>query len=106
MPMDRQAEEADRIKRSESGMIVAPVTIAPELSIRQALEIMTKYRISGLPVTRGPKLMGILPNRDMRFEKTLDQPVRATMTKETLVTVPVQTTLDEAEKILQTHRIE
>ena len=106
MPVDRQAEEVDRVKRSESGMIVDPVTIAPELSIRQALEIMTKYRISGLPVTRGPKLMGILTNRDLRFEKKLDQPVSATMTKENLVTVPVGTTLEEAEKILQKHRIE
>src|SRR5712664_1925089 len=97
--IDRQAEEVDRVKRSESGMIVDPVTIAPELSIRQALEIMTKYRISGLPVTRGPKLMGILTNRDLRFEKKLDQPVSATMTKENLVTVPVGTTLEEAEKI-------
>src|SRR5712692_4571783 len=87
MPIDRQAEEVDRVKRSESGMIVDPVTIAPELSIRQALEIMTKYRISGLPVTRGPKLMGILTNRDLRFEKKLDQPVSATMTKENLLVV-------------------
>jgi IMP dehydrogenase len=106
MPMDRQTEEVDRVKRSESGMIVDPVTIAPELSIRQALDIMNKYRISGLPVTRGTKLMGILTNRDLRFEKKLDQPVSATMTKENLVTVPVGTTLEEAEKILQKHRIE
>ncbi|HYL09166.1 MAG TPA: IMP dehydrogenase [Candidatus Acidoferrales bacterium] len=106
MPTDRQAEEVDRVKRSESGMIVDPVTISPELSIRQALEIMTKYRISGLPVTRGAKLMGILTNRDLRFEKRLGEPVSAAMTKENLVTVPVGTTLEEAEKILQKHRIE
>jgi IMP dehydrogenase len=96
----------DRVKRSESGMIVDPVTISPELSVRQALEIMTKYRVSGLPVTRGQKLVGILTNRDLRFERNLDQPVSAIMTKENLVTVPVGTTLDAAERILQQHRIE
>jgi len=106
MSIERQAEEVDRVKRSESGMIVDPVTIAPELSVRQALEIMTKYRVSGLPVTRGPKLVGILTNRDLRFERNLDQPVSAIMTKENLVTVSVGTTLEEAERILQRHRIE
>jgi len=106
MPVDRQAEEVDRVKRSESGMIVDPVTISPEVSVREALEIMTKYRVSGLPVTRGPKLVGILTNRDLRFEKNLDQPVTAVMTKDNLVTVPVGTTLEEAERLLQKHRIE
>ena len=106
MSIDRQAEEVDRVKRSESGMIVDPVTIAPEMSVRQALEIMTKYRVSGLPVTRGPRLVGILTNRDLRFERNLEQPVSAVMTKDNLVTVPVGTTLDEAERILQRHRIE
>ena len=75
MTIDRQAEEVDRVKRSESGMIVDPVTIAPELSVRQALDIMNKYKVSGLPVTRGPRLVGILTNRDLRFERNLDQPV-------------------------------
>jgi IMP dehydrogenase len=106
MAIERQAEEVDRVKRSESGMIVDPVTIAPELSVRQATEIMAKYRISGLPVTRGMKLVGILTNRDLRFEKNLNQPVDNVMTKKDLVTVPVGTTLEEAEKILQRHRIE
>ncbi|HUI74257.1 MAG TPA: IMP dehydrogenase [Candidatus Acidoferrum sp.] len=106
MPIDRQAEEMDRVKRSESGMIVDPVTISPDITLRQALEIMTKYRISGLPVTRGTRLTGILTNRDLRFEKNHALPVSAVMTKENLVTVPVGTTLDEAEKILQKHRIE
>src|ERR1700741_1082967 len=106
MSIDRQAEEVDRVKRSESGMIVDPVTIAPEMSVRQALEIMTKYRVSGLPVTRGTRLVGILTNRDLRFERNLEQPVSAVMTKDNLVTVPVGTTLDEAERILQEHRIE
>jgi len=106
MPIDRQAEEMDRVKRSESGMIVDPVTISPDITLRQALEIMTKYRISGLPVTRGTRLTGILTNRDLRFEKNHALPVSAVMTRENLVTVPVGTTLDEAEKILQKHRIE
>jgi IMP dehydrogenase len=106
MPMDRQGEEVDRVKRSESGMIVDPVTISPDITIRQALEIMTKYRISGLPVTRGSRLTGILTNRDLRFEKNLDQLVGSVMTKENLITVPVGTTLEEAERILQKHRIE
>jgi IMP dehydrogenase len=106
MTIDRQAEEIDRVKRSESGMIVDPVTISPELSVRQALEIMTKYRVSGLPVTRGSRLVGILTNRDLRFERNLDQPVSAVMTKDNLVTVPVGTTLEESERLLQRHRIE
>jgi len=106
MTIDRQAEEVDRVKRSESGMIVDPVTIAPEISVRQALDIMNKYKVSGLPVTRGQRLVGILTNRDLRFERNLDQPVGNIMTKDNLVTVPVGTTLDEAERILQQHRIE
>src|SRR5499426_477347 len=106
MAIDRQAEEVDRVKRSESGMIVDPVTISPDITLRQALEIMTKYRISGLPVTRGTRLTGILTNRDLRFEKDHAQLVSAVMTKANLVTVPVGTTLDEAERILQKHRIE
>src|ERR1700683_4920735 len=106
MTIERQAEEIDRVKRSESGMIVDPVTIGPEMSVRQALDIMNKYKVSGLPVTRGHRLIGILTNRDLRFERNLDQPVSNIMTKENLVTVPVGTTLEEAEKILQRHRIE
>jgi IMP dehydrogenase len=106
MAIDRQAEEVDRVKRSESGMIVDPVTISPDITLRQALEIMTKYRISGLPVTRGTRLTGILTNRDLRFEKDHTQLVSAVMTKANLVTVPAGTTLEEAEKILQKHRIE
>ena len=106
MTIDRQAEEVDRVKRSESGMIVDPVTISPEISVRQALDIMNKYKVSGLPVTRGQRLVGILTNRDLRFERNIDQPVSSVMTKENLVTVPVGTTLEEAERILQKHRIE
>jgi IMP dehydrogenase len=106
MAIDRQWEEVDRVKRSESGMIVDPVTISPDITLRQALEIMTKYRISGLPVTRGTRLTGILTNRDLRFEKNHSQLVSSVMTKDNLVTVPVGTTLEEAERILQKHRIE
>src|SRR5213595_742694 len=106
MSAEKQAEEVDRVKRSESGMIVDPVTISPDITVRQALEIMTKYRISGLPVTRGTRLTGILTNRDLRFEKDHTQLVSAVMTKANLVTVPVGTTLEDAEKILQKHRIE
>ncbi|MGA2719613.1 MAG: IMP dehydrogenase [Candidatus Acidiferrales bacterium] len=106
MTIDRQAEEVDRVKRSESGMIVDPVTIAPEMTVRQALDMMNKYKVSGVPVTRGMRLVGILTNRDLRFERNLDQRVSDVMTKDNLITVPVGTTLDEAERILQTHRIE
>src|SRR5438105_4506033 len=106
MSVEKQAEEVDRVKRSESGMIVDPVTISPDITIRQALEIMNKYKISGLPVTRGLRLTGILTNRDLRFEKNHSQLVSSVMTKENIVTVPVGTTLDEAERILQKHRIE
>jgi IMP dehydrogenase len=106
MSIDRQFEEVDRVKRSESGMIVDPVTISPDITLRQALDIMTKYRISGLPVTRGPRLTGILTNRDLRFEKNHTLPVSSVMTKDNLVTVPVGTTLEDAERILQKHRIE
>src|ERR1700730_16542319 len=106
MTIERESEEVDRVKRSESGMIVDPVTISPDITLRQALDIMTKYRISGLPVTRGARLTGILTNRDLRFEKDHSQLVSAVMTKDNLVTVPVGTTLDEAERILQKHRIE
>src|SRR6202166_2409041 len=87
-------------------MIVDPVTISPDLTVRDAMEIMTKYRVSGLPVTQGPRLVGILTNRDLRFEKNLDQTVSNVMTKDNLITVPVGTTLEEAERILQRHRIE
>jgi len=106
MPVERQREEVDRVKRSESGMIVDPVTIRPDISIREALDIMRKYRISGLPVTRGPRLVGILTNRDLRFEQNLDQPVSKVMTQADLITVPVGTTLTQAEHTLQQHKIE
>jgi len=102
----RQAEEVDKVKRSESGIIVDPVTISPHSLISEALALMAKYHISGLPVTEGPKLVGIVTNRDLRFQTRTDRPVAEVMTKENLITVPVGTPLAEAEKILQQHRVE
>src|SRR5215472_6585669 len=106
MSVDRQAEEVDRVKRSESGMIVDPVTIDPEQKISDALEVMKRYRISGVPVTKEGKLVGILTNRDLRFETRYDLPISSVMTKENLITVGVGTTLEEAEAILHRHRVE
>jgi IMP dehydrogenase len=106
MPVDRQAEEVDRVKRSESGMIVDPVTIEPDRKISEALDVMRRYRISGIPVTTHGKLVGILTNRDLRFETRYDLPISEVMTKDDLITVPVGTTLEEAEKILHKHRVE
>src|SRR6266567_2356682 len=106
MSIDRQSEEVDRVKRSESGMIVDPVTIAPDKKISDALEYMRRYRISGVPVTQNGKLVGILTNRDLRFETRTDVPISEVMTKENLITVPVGTTLEQAEEILHRHRVE
>jgi IMP dehydrogenase len=101
-----QAEEVDRVKRSESGMITDPITIRPDAPIREAEAMMAKYRISGVPVVEKGKLVGILTNRDLRFEDRWELPVSELMTKDDLVTVPVGTTLDQAKAILQKHRIE
>jgi IMP dehydrogenase len=106
MPIERQVEEVDRVKRSESGMIVDPVTIDPDAKISDALALMARYRISGVPVTRHGKLVGILTNRDLRFETRQDLPIADVMTKENLITVPVGTTLEEAQAILHKHRVE
>src|SRR5580693_8470203 len=106
MPIERQAEEVDRVKRSESGMIVDPVTVEPEQKISDALDVMKRYRISGVPVTKRGKLVGILTNRDLRFETRYDLPIENVMTKENLITVAVGTTLEEAEAILHRHRVE
>jgi IMP dehydrogenase len=106
MPIDRQREEVDKVKRSESGMIVDPVTVDPEQPIGAALEVMKRFRISGVPVTKDGKLVGILTNRDLRFENRFDQPISSVMTKENLITVGVGTTLEEAEAILHQHRVE
>src|SRR5687767_8962669 len=107
MAIDRQAEEVDKVKRSEAGMIVDPVTMRPWQSISEALQVMEKYKISGVPVTdANGKLVGILTNRDLRFETRFDLPISERMTKENLITVPVGTTLDEAREVLHQHRIE
>lgn len=103
---EEQANEVNRIKKSESGMIVDPITISPEGKVHEALELMNRYSISGVPVTKEGKLKGILTNRDLRFETNFDQPVKNVMTSKNLVTVPVGTTLDEAREILHKHRIE
>src|SRR5438128_6210344 len=101
-----QALEVEKVKKSESGMIVDPVTVHPEQPIAEALAIMQRYRISGLPVTRGGQLVGILTNRDLRFEKRLDRTVGEVMTKERLVTAQPGVTLEEAKEILHRYRIE
>src|SRR5215204_6385675 len=106
-PIERQAEEVDRVKRSESGLIVDPVTIRPDRPVREALAVMERYKISGVPVVdEDGHLVGIITNRDLRFETRFDIPVSEVMTPQPLVTVPVGTTLDEAKGVLQKHRIE
>ena len=106
MPIRRQVEEVDRVKRSESGMIVDPITIGPDEPIYAAQALMDRYHISGVPITKEGKLVGILTNRDLRFETRFDLPIHEVMTKENLVTVPVGTTLEQAAKILHKHRVE
>ena len=106
MPISDQAIEVDKVKKSESGMILNPITMNPEQKIYEALEIMKKYRISGVPITKNGKLVGILTNRDLRFEKRLDDKVSTVMTKEHLITVPVGTTLEASKEILHKNRIE
>ena len=106
LSIEQQAGEVDKVKRSESGMIVDPVTVGPEQLISDALDVMRRYKISGVPVTQGKRLVGILTNRDLRFETRTDIPVGDVMTKNNLITVPVGTTLEEAEKILHQHRVE
>ena len=102
----QQAGEIDKVKRSESGMIVDPVTISPEQPISDALELMRRFKISGVPVTKNGRLVGILTNRDLRFVSRTDIPIDDVMTKENLITVPVGTTLEQAEEILHQHRVE
>jgi len=107
MSIDRQAAEVDRVKRSESGMILNPITLSPAASLREAVALMSRFKISGVPVvdTTG-RMVGIITNRDLQFETNLDRPLAEAMTRERLVTAPVGTTLDEAERILGKHRIE
>ena len=107
MSIDRQAAEVDRVKRSESGMILNPITLSPDATLREAVALMKRFKISGVPIVdRDGHLVGIITNRDLQFERNLDRPLREAMTHERLVTAPVGTTLDEAERILGRHRIE
>jgi len=106
LTLEQQANEVDKVKRSESGMIVDPVTMGPDAKVSDALEMMRKYKISGVPITKNGRLVGILTNRDLRFETRFDIPISQVMTKENLITVPVGTTLEDAEKILHEHRVE
>src|SRR5215203_2580378 len=107
MSIDRQAAEVDRVKRSESGMIMNPITLSPDATLREAVALMHRFKISGVPVVEGEgRLVGIITNRDLQFERSLDRPLREAMTSERLVTAPVGTTLDEAERIMGRHRIE
>jgi len=106
MPIEEQADEVDRVKRSESGMIVNPITMSPDQKIHEAMEVMKRYKISGLPITSEGKLVGILTNRDLRFENRLNKKISELMTKEKLITVPVGTTLEKAESLLHRHRVE
>ena len=103
---EQQAAEVEKVKRSESGMILNPVSLTPDRKVRDALHLMKQYHFSGIPIVEGERLVGILTNRDLRFEPNLDQPISSLMTKDNLITAPVGTDLKEAEKILQKYRIE
>src|ERR1043166_661853 len=105
LTIEQQAGEVDKVKRSESGMIVDPITMSPDDKVSEALEGMRRYRISGVPITKAKKLVGILTNRDLRFVNRTDIPISKVMTKENLITVPVGTTLEDAEKILQDRKV-
>lgn len=106
MPIEAQAAEVDRVKRSEHGIIIDPVFLSPENTIQDALELMARYHISGVPVTVQGRLVGILTNRDLRFEEDFTRPIKEVMTTENLVTAPAGTSIDEARNILKQHRIE
>ena len=100
MSIDRQAQEVDRVKRSEHGVITDPVYLSPQETVQDALNVMAKYHISGVPIVNGNRLVGIITNRDIRFEEDYSKPIDQVMTKEGLVTAPVGTSLDEAKKIM------
>ena len=106
MSIEQQAIEVDKVKKSESGMIVDPITIEPDRRVSDALKLMNQYSISGVPVVKKGKLVGILTNRDLRFEENMDQPVSNVMTKKNLVTVSANISLEESKKLLHKHRIE
>src|SRR5439155_7417091 len=107
LSIEDQVAEVDKVKRSEAGMIVEPVTLPPDALVRDARELMARYKVSGVPITGADGvLVGILTNRDLRFESDVDQPISALMTARNLVTAPVGTTLAEAEEILHRHKVE
>ena len=106
LSIEEQALQVDKVKRSEHGVITDPFFLSPDNLVTDALELMRRYKISGVPITRGDKLVGILTNRDLRFETNFDRPIGEVMTKDNLITAPVGTTLEEAQKILGRHRIE
>ncbi len=106
LSVEKQASEVDKVKRSESGMIVDPITMSPENRIYEALEMMKHYKISGVPITKNGRLVGILTNRDLRFETRMSLPISEVMTKENLITVPVGTTLEDAHEVLHRHKVE
>ena len=106
MPVEEQVAEVDKVKRSEHGVITDPFHLTPDQPVQAACDLMAKYKISGVPITESGKLVGILTNRDLRFETNFDQPIANVMTKENLVTAPVGTSLEQAQKILGRHRIE
>jgi IMP dehydrogenase len=106
MSIQSQATEVDKVKKSESGMIVDPVTIRPEQTVKEVMKLMESYRISGVPVTEGDQLMGIVTNRDLRFETDQDKKISEIMTKENLITVSEGISLEDSKKLLHAHRIE
>lgn len=106
MSIEKQAVEVDAVKRSESGMIYNPITLTADSTVREALQLMSRYHISGIPVVEGEQLVGIITNRDLRFEVDVELPVSEVMTKENLITAAIGTTLEAAERLLQEHRIE
>ena len=106
MSIEEQASQVDKVKRSEHGVITDPFFLAPDNSVREAVALMERYKISGVPITKNGKLVGILTNRDLRFESNYDQPIDNVMTKKNLVTAPVGTSLEDAQKIMGKHRIE
>ena len=106
MGIEEQAQEVEKVKKSESGMIIDPIVISPDQQLRDAIDLMARYRISGIPVTRGRRLVGIITNRDLRFETNLEQKVEDVMTKEHLVTVEEGISLEESKQVLHRHRIE
>jgi len=106
MPISKQAEEVDKVKRSEHGVITNPFCLSPEHTVNDAAALMERYRISGVPITEGPKLVGIITNRDLRFEDDYTKPIKEVMTREGLVTAPEGTTLKQAQEILGQHKVE